>query len=58
MKPVGAKMIKQSKPQLQSEIQQLRGIALALYKCLGDTPQTPASKQSMDDFIKYIMEKV
>ena len=47
-----------SKQQLESEIQHLRGIALALYKCLGDTPQTPASKKSMDDFIKYILEKV
>jgi hypothetical protein len=47
-----------TKKQLQDEIEQLRGIALALYKALEKTPETDASKESINDFIKYIMEKV
>jgi hypothetical protein len=58
MKPTGAMMKKQPKHVIEAEVEQLRGIALALYRCLEKTAETPASKRAMDDFIKYIMEKV
>ena len=58
MKTMGAIMRKQPKHVIEAEVEQLRGIALALYRCLEKTSETPASKRAMDDFIKYIMEKV
>ena len=58
MKPLGAKMKQQSKADLYNEIEILRGISLALYKELEKTPQTIYSKQVMDDFIKYVTEKL
>ena len=48
----------QSKQQLQDEIEILRGIALSLYKQLHKAPETSQSKEAMDDFTKYIMEKL
>ena len=50
-------MKKQSKGAIEAEVEQLRGIALALYRCL-ENQETPESKKAKDDFIKYIMEKV
>jgi len=47
-----------SKQDLQDEIEYLRGIALGLYKVLQKTPETSQSKAAMDDFTKYIMEKL
>ena len=47
-----------SKQDLQDEIEYLRGIALGLYKALHKTPETSQSKAAMDDFTKYIMEKL
>lgn len=58
MKPLGSRMKQKSKPDLCNEIEILRGISLALYKELEKTPQTISSKQAMDDFVQYIMEKV
>jgi hypothetical protein len=58
MKPLGSRMKQKSKPDLCNEIEILRGISLALYKELEKTPQTVSSKQAMDDFIKYVTEKV
>lgn len=58
MKPVGAKMKVRSKQDIQDEVEFLRGIALGLYKALHKTPETAQSKQAMDDFTKYIMEKL
>jgi hypothetical protein len=56
MRTPGSKMKKQSKEEMLNEIEYLRGIAFALYKELGKTPQSPESKEPMDNFIKYIME--
>ena len=58
MKPLGSRMKQKSKPDLYNEIEILRGISLALYKELEKTPQTIYSKQVMDDFIKYVTEKL
>jgi hypothetical protein len=58
MKPLGSRMKQKSKSDLCNEIEILRGISLALYKELEKTPQTVSSKQAMDDFIKYVTEKV
>ena len=58
MKPLGSRMKQQSKADLYNEIEILRGISLALYKELEKTPPTIYSKQVMDDFIKYVTEKL
>jgi hypothetical protein len=47
-----------SKQEIQDEIEILRGIALGLYKQLHKTPETFQSKEAMDNFTKYIMEKL
>jgi len=58
MRTIGAIMKVKSKQDLQDEIEYLRGIALGLYKVLQKTPETSQSKAAMDDFTKYIMEKL
>ena len=47
-----------TKKDLQDEIGQLRSIAFDLHNALKKTPETAASKQAIDNFIKYIMEKL
>lgn len=51
-------MKKKTKSQIESELNTLKGIALALYRCVENNPETPASKRAMDDFVKYVMEKI
>ena len=58
MRTPGSKMKARSKQEIQDEIEILRGIALGLYKQLHKTPETFQSKEAMDNFTKYIMEKL
>jgi hypothetical protein len=46
-----------TKKDLLNEIEDLLEISWDLYKALQKTPDTIVSKEAMDNFIKYIMEK-